>query len=124
MGRVRVRLGSGTEESGDVPDLPDLERAGPAQSMQASLYGGRETAMLVNNADGTGPILHSAGQVHCRYCEPVICQMESLCFPHFRDGRVLGVLEVSRSIGDGQYKRCGVTSVPDIRRCQLTPNDR
>lgn len=29
-----------------------------------------------------------------------------------------------RSIGDGQYKRCGVTSVPDIRRCQLTPNDR
>lgn len=44
--------------------------------------------------------------------------------PHFRDGRVLGVLEVSRSIGDGQYKRCGVTSVPDIRRCQLTPNDR
>lgn len=44
--------------------------------------------------------------------------------PRFRDGRVLGVLEVSRSIGDGQYKRCGVTSVPDIRRCQLTPNDR
>ncbi|XP_075385535.1 integrin-linked kinase-associated serine/threonine phosphatase 2C [Tenrec ecaudatus] len=41
-----------------------------------------------------------------------------------RDGRVLGVLEVSRSIGDGQYKRCGVTSVPDIRRCQLTLNDR
>ncbi|XP_060049568.1 integrin-linked kinase-associated serine/threonine phosphatase 2C isoform X2 [Erinaceus europaeus] len=41
-----------------------------------------------------------------------------------RDGRVLGVLEVSRSIGDGQYKRCGVTSVPDIRRCQLTANDR
>lgn len=50
--------------------------------------------------------------------------MESLCFPPLRDGRVLGVLEVSRSIGDGQYKRCGVTSVPDIRRCQLTPNDR
>ncbi|XP_044526836.1 integrin-linked kinase-associated serine/threonine phosphatase 2C isoform X1 [Gracilinanus agilis] len=41
-----------------------------------------------------------------------------------RDGRVLGVLEVSRSIGDGQYKRCGVTSVPDIKRCQLTQNDR
>ncbi|XP_028924908.1 integrin-linked kinase-associated serine/threonine phosphatase 2C isoform X2 [Ornithorhynchus anatinus] len=41
-----------------------------------------------------------------------------------RDGRVLGVLEVSRSIGDGQYKRCGVTSVPDIKRCQLTHNDR
>ncbi|OPJ67240.1 integrin-linked kinase-associated serine/threonine phosphatase 2C [Patagioenas fasciata monilis] len=41
-----------------------------------------------------------------------------------RDGRVLGVLEVSRSIGDGQYKRCGVISVPDIKRCQLTHNDR
>ncbi|KAM7398790.1 hypothetical protein PAMP_018100 [Pampus punctatissimus] len=33
-----------------------------------------------------------------------------------RDGRVLGVLEVSRSIGDGQYKRCGVISTPDLRR--------
>uniref|UniRef100_A0A8C6T8N8 ILK associated serine/threonine phosphatase n=1 Tax=Neogobius melanostomus TaxID=47308 RepID=A0A8C6T8N8_9GOBI len=39
-------------------------------------------------------------------------------------GRVLGVLEVSRSIGDGQYKRCGVISTPDLRRCQLTRNDR
>uniref|UniRef100_W5K653 Integrin-linked kinase-associated serine/threonine phosphatase 2C n=1 Tax=Astyanax mexicanus TaxID=7994 RepID=W5K653_ASTMX len=39
------------------------------------------------------------------------------------DGRVLGVLEVSRSIGDGQYKRCGVISTPDLRRCQLTPKD-
>jgi len=41
-----------------------------------------------------------------------------------RDGRVLGVLEVSRSIGDGQYKRCGVISTPDMRRCQLSRNDR
>ncbi|XP_061682580.1 integrin-linked kinase-associated serine/threonine phosphatase 2C [Syngnathoides biaculeatus] len=41
-----------------------------------------------------------------------------------REGRVLGVLEVSRSIGDGQYKRCGVISSPDLRRCQLTANDR
>lgn len=41
-----------------------------------------------------------------------------------RDGRVLGVLEVSRSIGDGQYKRCGVISTPDLRRCQLTTNDK
>ncbi|XP_041663919.1 integrin-linked kinase-associated serine/threonine phosphatase 2C isoform X1 [Cheilinus undulatus] len=41
-----------------------------------------------------------------------------------RDGRVLGVLEVSRSIGDGQYKRCGVISTPDLRRIQLTANDR
>ncbi|XP_067851665.1 integrin-linked kinase-associated serine/threonine phosphatase 2C [Heptranchias perlo] len=41
-----------------------------------------------------------------------------------RDGRVMGVLEVSRSIGDGQYKHCGVISIPDVRRCQLTSNDR
>ncbi|XP_057684960.1 integrin-linked kinase-associated serine/threonine phosphatase 2C-like [Corythoichthys intestinalis] len=41
-----------------------------------------------------------------------------------REGRVMGVLEVSRSIGDGQYKRCGVISTPDLRRCQLTANDR
>ncbi|CAN9510864.1 unnamed protein product [Ophioblennius macclurei] len=41
-----------------------------------------------------------------------------------RDGRVLGVLEVSRSIGDGQYKRCGVIATPDLRRCRLSANDR
>ncbi|MBN3314655.1 ILKAP phosphatase, partial [Atractosteus spatula] len=41
-----------------------------------------------------------------------------------RDGRILGVLEVSRSLGDGQYKRCGVISMPDVRRCQLTSSDR
>ncbi|XP_062873253.1 integrin-linked kinase-associated serine/threonine phosphatase 2C [Trichomycterus rosablanca] len=41
-----------------------------------------------------------------------------------RDGRVLGVLEVSRSIGDGQYKRCGVISTPDVRRCALGPKDK
>ncbi|XP_026082916.1 integrin-linked kinase-associated serine/threonine phosphatase 2C-like isoform X4 [Carassius auratus] len=41
-----------------------------------------------------------------------------------RDGRVLGVLEVSRSIGDGQYKRCGVISTPDLRRCQLSRHDK
>ncbi|KAK1899798.1 Integrin-linked kinase-associated serine/threonine phosphatase 2C [Dissostichus eleginoides] len=38
--------------------------------------------------------------------------------------RVLGVLEVSRSLGDGQYKRCGVISSPELRRLQLTANDR
>ncbi|KAM7282465.1 integrin-linked kinase-associated serine/threonine phosphatase 2C [Ixodes scapularis] len=43
---------------------------------------------------------------------------------HVRDGRVLGVLEVSRSIGDGQYKRCGVSCLPDVMRCQLTEADR
>ncbi|KAK8758783.1 hypothetical protein V5799_003583 [Amblyomma americanum] len=43
---------------------------------------------------------------------------------YVKDGRVLGVLEVSRSIGDGQYKRCGVSCLPDVMRCQLTPADR
>ncbi|KAM4695105.1 integrin-linked kinase-associated serine/threonine phosphatase 2C [Discoglossus pictus] len=41
-----------------------------------------------------------------------------------RDGRVLGVLEVSRSLGDGQYKRCGVISIPEVKRCPLTNGDR
>ncbi|ESO90482.1 hypothetical protein LOTGIDRAFT_123243, partial [Lottia gigantea] len=41
-----------------------------------------------------------------------------------RDGRVMGVLEVSRSLGDGPYKRHGVTCLPDIKRCQLTDEDR
>ncbi|KAM9315983.1 integrin-linked kinase-associated serine/threonine phosphatase 2C [Gastrophryne carolinensis] len=41
-----------------------------------------------------------------------------------RDGRILGVLEVSRSIGDGQFKRCGVISTPDVKRCPLTDSDR
>ncbi|CAL8334438.1 unnamed protein product [Boreogadus saida] len=41
-----------------------------------------------------------------------------------REGRVLGILEVSRSLGDGQYKRCGVISTPDLRRCSLTSADR
>lgn len=36
-----------------------------------------------------------------------------------KDGRVLGVLEVSRSIGDGQFKAYGVTCIPDVRKCQL-----
>lgn len=49
---------------------------------------------------------------------------QTVVFVCFRDGRVLGVLEVSRSIGDGQYKRCGVISTPDIRRCQLSQNDK
>ncbi|KAJ3590868.1 hypothetical protein NHX12_008816 [Muraenolepis orangiensis] len=41
-----------------------------------------------------------------------------------REGRVLGILEVSRSLGDGQYKRCGVISTPDLRSCTLTSADR
>ena len=41
-----------------------------------------------------------------------------------RDGRVMGMLEISRSLGDGQYKNHGVTCLPDVRKCQLTENDR
>ncbi|XP_018430113.1 PREDICTED: integrin-linked kinase-associated serine/threonine phosphatase 2C, partial [Nanorana parkeri] len=41
-----------------------------------------------------------------------------------RDGRVLGILEVSRSLGDGQFKRCGVINTPDVKRCPLTDSDR
>lgn len=36
----------------------------------------------------------------------------------------MGVLEVSRSIGDGPYKNHGLTCLPDIKRCQLNENDR
>ena len=42
----------------------------------------------------------------------------------YREGRVMGVLEVSRSIGDGPYKNHGVSCIPDVKRCQLTDNDR
>lgn len=38
---------------------------------------------------------------------------------HVRDGRVLGAIEVSRSIGDGPYKAYGLTCTPDMRKCQL-----
>ena len=37
---------------------------------------------------------------------------------------MMGVVEVSRSIGDGRFKRCGVTSVPDVFRCQISEEDR
>lgn len=37
---------------------------------------------------------------------------------------MMGVLEVSRSIGDGQYKKLGVTCTPDVKKCQLTDQDR
>ncbi|ELT91993.1 hypothetical protein CAPTEDRAFT_169445 [Capitella teleta] len=41
-----------------------------------------------------------------------------------REGRVMGVLEVSRSIGDGPYKKLGISAIPDVKRCQLTDEDR
>lgn len=43
---------------------------------------------------------------------------------HVKDGRVMGVLEVSRSIGDGQFKKLGVTCTPDVKKCVLNDNDR
>ena len=47
-----------------------------------------------------------------------------IVYLYYREGRVMGVLEVSRSFGDGPYKNHGVTCLPDIKRCQLTENDR
>ena len=41
-----------------------------------------------------------------------------------RDGRLMGVLEVSRSIGDGAFKMHGVSSTPDVKKCQLSCDDR
>lgn len=43
---------------------------------------------------------------------------------HVKDGRVMGILEVSRSIGDGQFKKLGVSCVPEVRKCQLQDTDR
>lgn len=36
----------------------------------------------------------------------------------------MGVLEVSRSIGDGPFKKHGVSCIPDVKRCQLQENDK
>jgi len=47
-------------------------------------------------------------------------KMSSSC----REGRVMGVLEVSRSIGDGPFKKHGVSCIPDVKRCQLQENDK
>lgn len=35
-----------------------------------------------------------------------------------------GIIEVSRSIGDGQFKTHGVTCIPDMKKLTITPNDR
>lgn len=40
-----------------------------------------------------------------------------------RDGRVQGVLEVSRAFGDAKFKKY-VISTPDITKCTLTDNDK
>ncbi|KAF5394529.1 Integrin linked kinase associated, partial [Paragonimus heterotremus] len=41
-----------------------------------------------------------------------------------QNGRVNNILEVSRSFGDYQFKKQGVTCLPDVRKCQLTAHDR
>lgn len=46
--------------------------------------------------------------------------IHGLCVHYNRDGRVMGIVEVSRSIGDGRFKHCGVISTPDVFKCQLT----
>lgn len=41
-----------------------------------------------------------------------------------RDGRLNGLLEVSRSFGDYQYKRQGVTCLPDVKKCRIADSDK
>jgi len=41
-----------------------------------------------------------------------------------KDGRIMGILEVSRSIGDGALKNHGVICTPDIKKCTLSCSDR
>lgn len=70
------------------------------------------TAMNANesrNRGGLGTRLNLA----YIYIHSVVCS----------EGRVMGIVEVSRSIGDGRFKHCGVISTPDVFRCQLTEND-
>ena len=40
-----------------------------------------------------------------------------------REGRIMGIMEVSRSIGDGRFKGCGLVATPHISRCELTEKD-
>ncbi|XP_003390974.2 PREDICTED: uncharacterized protein LOC100637563 [Amphimedon queenslandica] len=40
-----------------------------------------------------------------------------------REGRIMGIMEVSRSIGDGRFKGCGLIATPHVSRCELTEND-
>ncbi|KAF7636432.1 PPM-type phosphatase domain-containing protein [Meloidogyne graminicola] len=40
-----------------------------------------------------------------------------------KDGRVMGILEISRSIGDGQMKSHGVICTPDIKKLTIGLND-
>ncbi|VDM92209.1 unnamed protein product [Litomosoides sigmodontis] len=40
-----------------------------------------------------------------------------------KDGRIMGILEVSRSIGDGQFKAYGLICTPDVKKFSITKND-
>ncbi|VDN04051.1 unnamed protein product [Thelazia callipaeda] len=40
-----------------------------------------------------------------------------------KDGRIMGILEVSRSIGDGQFKAYGLVCTPDVKKFSITKND-
>lgn len=40
-----------------------------------------------------------------------------------KDGRINGVIEVSRSIGDLPFKSLGIISTPDLKKLTLTKND-
>eukprot|EP00049_Salpingoeca_infusionum_P002874 m.60815 g.60815 ORF g.60815 m.60815 type:complete len:229 (+) comp11838_c0_seq3:930-1616(+) len=40
------------------------------------------------------------------------------------NGRIQGIMEISRSIGDGRFKSLGVTAQPNIARCTLTAQDK
>ena len=72
------------------------------------------TATLINKSDFIIELTreHSASVYEER-------QRIQKCGGTVKEGRVLGVLEVSRSIGDGALKAYGVTSMPDIRKCLL-----
>ena len=54
---------------------------------------------------------------YCYYCYYCCC----CCY--YREGRIMGIMEVSRSIGDGRFKGCGLVATPHVSRCELTEND-
>eukprot|EP00854_Cymbomonas_tetramitiformis_P013888 gene13888-16414_t len=43
---------------------------------------------------------------------------------HVTDGRLLGRIEVSRSIGDRHFKKVGMSATPDVSGFRLTPVDK
>lgn len=43
---------------------------------------------------------------------------------YIADGRLNGRIQVSRSFGDNQFKKCGASALPDCRTFEITPRDR